>query len=193
MAYREIAMWEVLEVLRRVGRGERQRAIARVSGHSRTTVRRYEKAARELGWVPGEDEPDEALALAVVAALRPGAKDRQPGASEALLAPHQPRLREWLVPEDGSRGLKLSKVHQLLARGGVKVPYSSLHRFAVSRCGFADSRRLTVLGQSALDRLAHNAYQVVMEGESYRKHQRPGIESSKPRPRRAKPRQPRRR
>jgi len=50
-----------------------------------------------------------------------------------------------------------------------------------------------VLGQSALDRLAHNAYQVVMEGESYRKHQRPGIESSKPRPRRAKPRQPRRR
>lgn len=31
-----------------------------------------------------------------------------------------------------------------------------------------------ILAQSALDRLAHNAYQVVMEGESYRSRQRPG-------------------
>jgi len=31
-----------------------------------------------------------------------------------------------------------------------------------------------ILAQSALDRLAHNAHQVVMEGESYRKHQKPG-------------------
>lgn len=31
-----------------------------------------------------------------------------------------------------------------------------------------------ILAQSALDRLAHNAHQVVMEGESFRKRQRPG-------------------
>jgi DNA replication protein DnaC len=31
-----------------------------------------------------------------------------------------------------------------------------------------------ILAQSALDRLAHNAYQVVIEGDSYRKRQRPG-------------------
>lgn len=31
-----------------------------------------------------------------------------------------------------------------------------------------------ILAQSAIDRLAHNAYQVVLEGESYRKRQRPG-------------------
>jgi DNA replication protein DnaC len=31
-----------------------------------------------------------------------------------------------------------------------------------------------ILAQSALDRLAHNAYQVVMEGDSYRSRQRPG-------------------
>ena len=31
-----------------------------------------------------------------------------------------------------------------------------------------------ILAQSALDRLAHNAYQIVMEGESYREQQRPG-------------------
>ena len=39
-----------------------------------------------------------------------------------------------------------------------------------------------ILAQSALDRLAHSAYQVVMEGESFRKRQRPG-ESATPTPR----------
>lgn len=41
-----------------------------------------------------------------------------------------------------------------------------------------------VLAQSAIDRLAHNAYQVVIEGESYRKLQRPGqstAEAQRPR------------
>ncbi len=33
-----------------------------------------------------------------------------------------------------------------------------------------------ILAQSAIDRLAHNAYQVVIEGESFRKRQRPGGE-----------------
>jgi len=43
-----------------------------------------------------------------------------------------------------------------------------------------------VLAQSAIDRLAHNAYQVVMEGESYRKRQRPGECAARPRPPRSK-------
>jgi transposase len=144
MAYREIAMWEILEVLRRLGRGERQRAVARATGHGRMTVIRFARAAQELGWTPGKREPDEALAQAVAAKLRPGAKEREPGASEELLAPHQDRLREWLVPDDGTRGLQLTKAHELLTRQGVKVPYSSLHRFVTKHCGFADSRRITV-------------------------------------------------
>jgi DNA replication protein DnaC len=41
-----------------------------------------------------------------------------------------------------------------------------------------------ILAQSAIDRLAHNAYQVVIEGESYRKRQRPGEPRAQtPRPR----------
>jgi len=32
-----------------------------------------------------------------------------------------------------------------------------------------------ILAQSALDRLAHNAHQVALEGDSYRKRQRPGM------------------
>lgn len=43
-----------------------------------------------------------------------------------------------------------------------------------------------ILAQSALDRLAHNAYQVTIEGESYRSRQRPGMDTNPP------PRRPRR-
>ncbi len=44
-----------------------------------------------------------------------------------------------------------------------------------------------ILVQSALDRLAHNAYQVgVIEGDSYRSRQRPGIAASTPPQRRRK-------
>ena len=39
MAYREIGMWEILEVLCRVARGEPQRAIHRVTGHMYLTLR----------------------------------------------------------------------------------------------------------------------------------------------------------
>jgi DNA replication protein DnaC len=50
-----------------------------------------------------------------------------------------------------------------------------------------------VLAQSALDRLAHNAYQVAIEGESYRSRQRPGTRAeAKPVPRLKHSRQARR-
>lgn len=39
-----------------------------------------------------------------------------------------------------------------------------------------------MLAQSALDRLAHNAHQVVIEGESYRKRQAPGTAARTPAP-----------
>jgi hypothetical protein len=143
MAYREVEMWEVLEVLRRVHRGQPQRAIQRVTGHSRTTIRRYVRTARGLGWAR-EVEPDEALARAVVRRLRPGPKERGPGEAETRLAPHRAQITEWLARESEERGLRLSKVQELLRRRGVDVPYSSLHRFAVKHCGFHDVRRVTV-------------------------------------------------
>ena len=59
MAYREVSMWEVLEVLRRLGRGEGVRKVARATGHERKTVRRYRQLAEGLGWVAELHEPDE--------------------------------------------------------------------------------------------------------------------------------------
>jgi hypothetical protein len=43
-------------------------AIARATGHTRKTIRRYARKARRLGWAPGGvREPDEALALHILA------------------------------------------------------------------------------------------------------------------------------
>ncbi len=147
MSYREVAMWEVLNVLRRIGRGESKSAVARTTGHDRKTIGRYVAVAVELGWQPGTDEPTETLAAAVAARHSPG-RDRGPGEVEALLLPHRERIKKWLKPEGPElgqkRGLRLTKVHTLLARQGVVVPYSSLHRFAVNHCGFGERKHLTV-------------------------------------------------
>ena len=53
MAYREVGMWEIQNVLRRIGRGETKAAVARVTGHGRRTIRRYVATAVALGWKPG--------------------------------------------------------------------------------------------------------------------------------------------
>jgi len=144
MAYREVGMWEILNVLRRIGRGESKSEVKRATGHRRKTIRRYVELAGDLGWVPGLHEPNEALAAAVAEQIRPRPADAEPGASEQTLLVHRDRIKAWLTPKPNERrGLRLTKVHRLLVREGVDVPYSSLHRFAVKHCGFG-GRRLTV-------------------------------------------------
>jgi transposase len=145
MAYREVEMWEILDVLRRVGRGESKAAIRRATGHTRKTVRRYIERARKLGWDPGGGvEPDEALALEVARSLKPLGRKAHTGSSESRLVAHREQIRQWLFPQDAGRGLRLSKVHELLGRQGIAVPYTSLHRFAVKHCGFQERKRITV-------------------------------------------------
>lgn len=148
MAYHEVAMWEILNVLERLARRESKSAIARATGRSRSTVRRYEYEARTLGWTPEGNTPIdgglEVLAAEIGRRLSP-AGDRQAGAIEAQLLPHVEQIRQWLTPGPSEkRGLRLTKVHQLLTRDGVSVPYSSLHRFAVKHCDFGTRGRITV-------------------------------------------------
>jgi len=143
MAYREVAMWEILNVLERVGRGESKSAIERVTGQTRKTIGRYVATAGSLGWSPG-DPVSEELALEVYRRHRPH-RDRGPGDTEVVLLEHQELIERWLQPGvNEKRGLRLTKVHQKLMRLGVVVPYSSLHRFAVKHCGFNAHRRSTV-------------------------------------------------
>jgi len=141
MVYREHGMWEILEVLRRLHRGESQVMIEAATGRDRKTIRSYLRLARQLGWKPGgEEEPDEALAVRLLEMRRPGGKDLDSGGTERLLLPRQEQIQEWLEGVEPDRGLTLTKVRRLLQRQGIEVPYSSLHRFAVKYCQFGKGR-----------------------------------------------------
>ena len=71
------------------------------------------------------------LVGAVIAAVRPERAQGHGAAWDSLLV-HEQQLREWI----GADGLQLTNIHGKLARRGVVVPYRTLHRFAVERCGF---------------------------------------------------------
>ena len=117
MAYREHGMWEILDVLKRHHRGESQRRIAAATGRGRKTIRAYIREAKKLGWSK-EVPPDEALASRVAQRRQPGPSSSEASASEKALRGHHDRIQQWVEGCEGERGLKLTKVHELLTREG---------------------------------------------------------------------------
>ncbi len=136
MAYREVTVEEIREVLRRWLRGEPVRAIARQGIADRKTVRRYIEAAQACGIKLSEAEGalgDDVLG-AVVAKLHP-TYPREHGPGWELCEQH----RDFIAAHLGN-GLRLTKVRKLLRRRGVDVPYATLWRFASSEIGFGRTR-----------------------------------------------------
>jgi hypothetical protein len=120
MAYRELGVVEIREVLRRFCRGDGLRAIARGTGSDRKTVAKYVAAATAAGLQRGDPGPTDEQ----VAAVRPTVGGR-PGEVPDRLAAHREPIATWLA-----EGLRLTKIHRRLRAQGVAVPYSSLHRAA---------------------------------------------------------------
>jgi transposase len=132
MAYREVSVIEVREVLRGWLAGAGLRAVAEQAGVDRKTARRYVLAAeaagvvRDGGWTQVTDE----VVGAVVAAVRP-ARPTGYGQAWQLLEAQRQQITEWV-----GQGLTVVKIGTLLGRRGVVVPYRTLHRFCVACCGF---------------------------------------------------------
>jgi len=134
VAFREVRVHEVREVLRHWLADEvGLRTIGERAGVDRKTARRYVEAAIAAGLVRecGEDQLSDELIGAVVAAVRPARANGHGVAWEVLLG-QETRIRGWIENED----LQLTNIHGKLTRLGVNVPYRTLHRFAVERCGF---------------------------------------------------------
>lgn len=132
MAYREVSVVEVREVLRGWLGGAGLRTVAEQAGVDRKTARRYVQAAeavgvvREGGWSQVTDD----VVGAVVEAVRPARPTGRGGAWQLLEAERQ-QITEWV-----GNGLTVVKIGTLLERRGVAVPYRTLHRFCVQCCGF---------------------------------------------------------
>ena len=141
MAFREVRVFEVREVLRVWLGGPGFRTIERVVGIDRKTVRRYVEAAIELGLERegGEEQLTDLFIAQVVERVRPHRVDGH-GESWRLLEAHGDQIRVWLEDDE----LTVTKVGTLLARQGVVVPGRTLRRFAAELCGPRRGRATTV-------------------------------------------------
>lgn len=130
MAYREVGMLEVKEVLRLWLAGQAKKAIARQVGIDPKTVRSYVTAALAAGLLATASEVSDELLAKTLAALRPdGGRPR--GEAWAVCEREREAIGRML-----DQGVRLSKTRKLLHRRGVEVPYSTLHRFAVEELEF---------------------------------------------------------
>src|SRR5512147_2296626 len=132
MAYREVTMIEVKEVLRLWRAGTPKKRIAAMLGLDPKTVRHYVEVASDAGLEAssGGDGVTEAELTTVLLALHP-ARERPHGESWAACEAVRQDIAKWLTAR-----LRLTKIRKLLARKGVVIPYPTLHRFAVAELGF---------------------------------------------------------
>ena len=142
MAFREVRVYEVKEVLRLWLRGKGTRPIAALVDLDRKTVQRYIAAATQagLGRGAGEDSLDDALMAQVCEHARPRRSDGHGESWSALQANHD-RLKTWLVDD----GLTAVKTTELLARIGVVVPERTVQRYALKVLGVGRSARTTTI------------------------------------------------
>lgn len=137
MAFREVSVVQVKEVLRRWLRGdEGLRSIATSAGVDRKTVRRYVEAATELGVVRdgGENQLTDELIGSVCEAVRP-IRPNGHGSSWEKLVAEEEQIKKWVTAE-----LTVAKIGDLLTRRGAVVPERTLQRFCAERCGIGNKK-----------------------------------------------------
>lgn len=140
MAFREVRVFEVREVLRLWLAGEGIRSVERLSQVDRKTVRRYLAAAESLGLDRdgGVDQLTDVFIGMVVEVVRPHRSDGH-GERWGLLVVHHGEMTAW-VEED----LTAVKIHELLGRRGVIVPLRTVQRYVLEVCGRSRGRGPTV-------------------------------------------------
>ncbi|HSY24592.1 MAG TPA: IS21 family transposase [Polyangiaceae bacterium] len=127
-------MTDVREVLRRWQSGQ----IARNGVADRKTAGRYIEAALGCGLAS-----DSELTDGVVAEVAQRVQSRplpSPSAQRKELELHRSRIEKWLGSDPP---LRLVRVHELLARDGISIAYTTLRRFAHETLGWRE-RPVTV-------------------------------------------------
>lgn len=138
MAYKEVSRVDIIEVIRRWQAGGTVRGLARATGLSRNTIRRYVQAAEACGLTRAGPPPTESQILALVQLNVAG---RRPASipTEKVLGPWADQVHRWLVDDR----LLVTRVQELLARHGCQVGYTSLRRF-IKRRGWGKNKGATV-------------------------------------------------
>ena len=124
MSFRELHMIDVKEVLRRWQSGQSAREMARDGVAGRSTVARYIAAAKACGLDLRAELTDEVLREVIGRVQNRAARD--PSEAWRSLEVVRARIGGWLECE---QPLTLVRIHELLARDGVDVGYTTLRRY----------------------------------------------------------------
>ena len=131
MGFKEVSRVEATELIRRWQAGGSIRALARATGLSRNTVRRYILKAEGCGLTRDGPAPAEPQVISLVQANVAGPR-QVVAPTEGILKPWAERIQKWV---QGER-LKLTRVQELLEGQHCSVSYNSLRRF-VDRRGWS--------------------------------------------------------
>ena len=158
MAFREVTMLEVKEILRLWLLGVQKKQIASQPGFDVKTVRRYLAAAKVRGVesTHGLAALDDELVAVVVAATQPST-GRPRGEGWAACEAH----REFIAGHIAHH-VRLTKIGKLLRRRGIAIEYPTLRRFAL----VAKNRRVVRLcgAQEALQPQPACERRIVLDG-----------------------------
>lgn len=133
MSFREISMFTIRDLLRRRQAGQGLRSIAAATGLDRKTIRRYLEAANARGFnVEHALDDDFVRAVMLDVQARPSPA---PTAVREALDGKREEIKAWL---SGKEPLRLTRVHELLARDGLDVGYTSLRRYAHDVLGWRE-------------------------------------------------------
>jgi hypothetical protein len=138
MAYKEVSRVEITEIIRRWQAGATVRGLARASGLSRNTIKKYILAAEGQGLTRAGPPPTEDQTVALVQINIAG---RRPAAipTESILSPWADQIHRWLKDDR----LRLTRIQELLLGHNCDVAYTSLRRF-IARRGWGKNNRDTV-------------------------------------------------
>jgi transposase len=138
MAYEEVSRVEITEIIRRWQTGATIRGLARASGLSRNTIKKYILAAKGVGLTSDGPPPTESQ---IVSLVQLNVAGRHPAAipTEGILDAWADQIHRWLKDER----LELTRIQELLEANHSAVGYTSLRRF-VARRGWSKNSQNTV-------------------------------------------------
>ncbi len=140
MSFRDLTMTVIKEVLRRWQAGQSARAIARSHVVDRKTAGRYIKAAQDEGVERQTELTDE---LITRVGLKVQYRETPPRSeSRKELDLHRDQIESWLKADEP---LRLTRIHELLARDGLQVSYTTLRRYATTELGWHEPKSTVLI------------------------------------------------
>jgi transposase len=139
MVYKEVSRVEVEEIIRQWQTGRGIKAIARSTGISRNTIRKYLLTVQSIGLARNGQPPTD-YQLTALLQLNQAGPAETPSPTDKILDPYSTLIEQWLKRDQ----LKLVRVQDLLAQKQCVVAYTCLRRYVRKKGWFGKDTHNTV-------------------------------------------------